>query len=184
MSEAPASGKPSPIDDFSRCHEGILAQLDALAGLPALVEAAERARSVAAATQKFFREVVLEHHQQEERELFPAVLASAQPGDERDQVQAIAERLTRQHRKVEAAFAHLEPGLKDAAKGHAARLAATDVATLVSAYEAHARFEERVFLPLAQQILGRNGDHLAALGLALHLRHALPEVLARYGARI
>ena len=30
----------------------------------------------------------------------------------------------------------------------------------------------RSFLPLAERILGRNGNHMAALGLALHLRHA------------
>jgi len=36
----------------------------------------------------------------------------------------------------------------------------------------HARYEEVVFLPLSERILSRNGDHMAALGLALHLRHA------------
>ena len=36
----------------------------------------------------------------------------------------------------------------------------------------HARYEETVFLPLAERILLRNGDHMEALGLALHLRHA------------
>jgi hypothetical protein len=29
-----------------------------------------------------------------------------------------------------------------------------------------------VFLPVAERILSRNGEHMAALGLALHLRHA------------
>jgi len=181
MSEPTDTG---PIDLFSKCHEGILEHLDALAGLPALVSAAARARSVAADTLRFFRAVVYEHHQEEERELFPAVLASAQRGAEHDQTQAIVERLTREHRKIEAAYELIEPGLKDAAKGHDSRLQPFEVASLVTAYEAHARFEERMFLPLAQQILSRNSDHMAALGLSLHLRHALPEVLAKYGSRI
>ncbi len=38
-------------------------------------------------------------------------------------------------------------------------------------YQSHAQFEEQEFLPLARQILGRDGNHLAALGLALHMRH-------------
>ena len=55
---------------------------------------------------------------------------------------------------------------------------------LVSTYANHARFEEQVFLPLAHSILSRNGNHMAALGVSLHLRHAMPAVLARYGHRI
>ena len=38
-------------------------------------------------------------------------------------------------------------------------------------YQAHARFEEQEFLPLSEKILSRNGDHMAALGLSLHMRH-------------
>jgi hypothetical protein len=31
--------------------------------------------------------------------------------------------------------------------------------------------EEQAFLPLAQKVLGRNGNHMAALGLSLDMRH-------------
>ena len=51
-------------------------------------------------------------------------------------------------------------------------------------YKAHARFEEQQFLPLSKTILGRNGDHMAALGVSLHMRRALPGVMERYGHRI
>jgi len=46
----------------------------------------------------------------------------------------------------------------------------------VARYSAHAEAEERVFLPLAEKILGRNSNHMAALGLSLHMRHA-PRIL-------
>ena len=46
-----------------------------------------------------------------------------------------------------------------------------DVRSLVAQYQAHARFEEQEFLPLSEQILSRNSDHMAALGLSLHMRH-------------
>jgi hemerythrin-like domain-containing protein len=180
----PAPRDDSPISEFSNCHVGILGHLSALGELPALLEPAARARQVAAETLKFFRDVVYEHHQQEERELFPAVLASAVPGEERDRVQAIVERLTREHRAVEAAWSRLEPALKDVARGHDSNVRGEDIAELVRTYEAHARDEEQQFLPLSQAILGRNSDHMAALGLSLHMRHSLPDVLARYGGRI
>lgn len=189
---APASGTSgqpaAPIASFSQCHEGILKHLSALAGLPALAEAAARARQVAEETERFFRAAVYEHHQEEERELFPAVLASATRGAEHDQVQAIVSQLTQEHREVEAAFEAIEPSLKRLAKGHETPLTGTELAAQVSAlvtrYEEHARYEENEFLPLSERILGRNSNHMAALGLSLHLRHALPEVLARYGSRV
>ncbi len=94
----PGGGADAPIAEFSKCHERILRKLEALGGLPALLDAATRARQVAADTVRFYRDVVLEHHVEEERDLFPAVLASATAGDERSRVQAIVERLTREHR--------------------------------------------------------------------------------------
>ena len=42
---------------------------------------------------------------------------------------------------------------------------------MVQRYQAHAQLEEQAFLPLAQTILGRNDNHMAALGLTLHMRH-------------
>jgi hemerythrin superfamily protein len=174
----------TPLDDFSHCHDGILSHLAAFGGLPALLDPAARARHVAADTVKFFRDVVYEHHQQEEAELFPAVLASAKAGAEREQVKDIVDRLTQEHRRVEERWTHLEPELKKVAKGQDASLDVAAVQSLIELYTAHARYEEQTFLPLSQSILGRNSNHMAALGLALHLRHSTPAALAKYGHRI
>ena len=99
-------------------------------------------------------------------------------------MQALVNTLTAEHRKVEAAWAKLEPKLKALAKGHDSDVAGADIQALVDSYRAHARFEEAVFLPLSQTILGRNSNHLAALGMSMHLRHALPQVLNRFAGRI
>ncbi|MBL0088665.1 MAG: hemerythrin domain-containing protein [Ideonella sp.] len=181
---APIQSIDNPIDEFSCCHEGIVAQLHQLGQLPALLEPANKARHIAAETVKFFNEVVYAHHNEEERDLFPAVLSSAIKGDERDTVQAIVDQLVREHREVEADWEALQPALKAIAKGHEAVLEGDAVQVLVTRYLAHAHFEEKHFLPLSQTILGRNGDHMAALGLSLHIRHALPGVLSRFGGRI
>lgn len=167
----------APIQSFSNCHEGITAQLHELARLPGLLEPARQARQIAQGLLKFFRDVVMEHHAEEERELFPAVLASATAGDEHDRIAAIVARLTAEHRRVEATWHALEPAIKRAARGEDTALDGADVAALVADYRGHAAYEEAQFLPLAQQILGRNSNHMAALGLSLHLRHAVPELL-------
>lgn len=185
MTSHPSAGPAdAPIRNFSQCHVGILSHLQELARLPGLIEPARQARHIAAETLKFFRDAVYEHHAEEERELFPAVLSSASKGDERDRVQGIVDRLVREHRQIEAAWTRLEPQLKAVAKGADVDLDAGAVEALVQAYEGHARFEEDVFLPLSQTILGRNSDHMAALGLSLHLRHAVPEFLKRRGTPI
>jgi hypothetical protein len=174
----------SPIQDFSQCHVGIVGQLHTLAELPPLLEPAARARRIAEQTLHFFRDVVYRHHQEEERDLFPAVLASAAKGEERDRVQRAVDALTAEHRTVEAHWQRLEPKLRAVSKGQDVAIDPAEIDSLVENYLAHARFEEEVFLPLSQTILGRDGNHLAALGVALHLRQAMPGVLERFAGRI
>lgn len=181
---APPALQASPVADFSQCHVGIVVRLRALDELPALLEPAVRARRIAADTIEFFRAVVRAHHREEEEELFPAVIAGATKGAERDKVERIAAALTAEHRAVEAGWERLEPRLKAVAKGQDADLPAGEVEALVQTYLAHARYEEEEFLPLAQQILGRDRNRLAALGMALDLRHALPRMIDRFAGRI
>jgi hemerythrin-like domain-containing protein len=161
----------APLDNFTHCHDGILSHLNTMGELPALNLAAERARKVADDTRLFFRNVIYNHHEEEERVLFEAVLASATEGAEFDRVRAITGRLTREHRQVEAMFTKLEPDLKKMAKGQPCHLDTTAIDTLVRQYKAHAEFEEAEFLPLSHSILSRNSNHMAALGLSLHIRH-------------
>jgi len=164
----------APISNFTHCHSGILKRLDALDELPALLAPAARARQIAEESLDFFREAIFEHHLEEERELFPAVLASALPGEELERVKAMVKRLTEEHRMVEALWKRLEKGLKPVAKGHSSDLDVSELQRLVSEYTGHAAFEEAEFLPLSEAILGRNSNHMAALGLSLHMRHAKP----------
>jgi hemerythrin-like domain-containing protein len=170
----------SAITDFSQCHMGILSKLDMLGELPALLEPARRARDIAERAIDFFQAAIFEHHQDEERELFPAVIRDCQKGEELDRVQAMVHRLTEEHRSLEKLWKTLEPGLKRVAQGKSTDLQAHDIQLLVTQYAAHARYEEQEFLPLSQVILGRNSNHMSALGLSLHIRHAHPGDIATY----
>jgi hypothetical protein len=167
-----SAAESTPLNGFADSHRGIVCALRAFAALPELAAEADRARQVAAATLQLFEGVVLPHHADEEGDLFPAVIRSAVPGQERARVEALVERLVAEHRSVEALWKTIRPAVRRAASGIAAQLDAEAVAALVIAYNRHATFEESDFLPLAAEILARNGNHMAALGLALHLRHA------------
>ncbi len=125
--------------------------------------------------------MIVEHHREEEEELFPAVLASARLGDEREQLVRVVARLTSEHRQLETSFRRILSVIDAMGDGVFAPLDRADIASLVHAYLAHARFEEEVFLPKAMVILGRNSDHMAALGLSLHIRHAAEDVRRRFG---
>ena len=159
------------VESPALCHASIRRGLDALGELPALALAAERAQDVAATTLALFDASVGEHHGDEERELFPAVERSATRGEEAMRVAAIAKRLTAEHRHIESLWQQVRPMVRRLAAGRHALVDAHAVAQLLDIYAEHASFEETVYLPLAQRILVRDGNHMSALGLSLHMRH-------------
>ena len=172
-----AAGDDAPLLNFSQCHVGILSHLNRFGELPALLDPAAKARAIAQETLAFFRDAVYEHHAEEERELFAAVLASAAPGQELARVKAITDQLVREHRHIEAVWSRLEPQLKLLARGQPTDVDVADIEQLVNHYRSHAAYEEETFLPLSHTILSRNSNHMAALGLSLHMRH-MPPVMA------
>ena len=162
--------------DFSQCHSGIISHLMVFGGLPtllesALLESAAQAKHLAQEALAFFRNSVHAHHAEEERDLFPVVVAEATQGAERAHVQAIVERLIQEHREVESSWTQLAPHLTKIANGESASLSASDVETLVLDYAAHAAYEEAEFLPLCRAILGRTRKHVSAADLSHHMAY-------------
>lgn len=170
-----------PIQNFSDCHVGIVNALKDLRTLSFQQGEPRQRRELAGRTLTFFRDVVATHHSEEETDLFPAVQADASVPEEREKVEALVAQLVSEHRRVEGLYGRVAPTLLIMERGGDVSLDAALVAELVERYLAHARFEEAVFLPLAQKILGRNSNHMAALGLSLHIRHASSEVRRQYG---
>jgi iron-sulfur cluster repair protein YtfE (RIC family) len=156
---------------FSECHHDFVAQLHSALYLPDLVTAAAKARTLANDLLKMFREGVSVHHDEEERELFPAVLRAAEPGAELDAVRGMVTQLVREHRDMDARWSELRPQVEAVARGEVPALPAALIEDMVQHFFAHAHFEEEHFLPLAQTVLGRHGDAMAALGRTLHERH-------------
>lgn len=181
MAEITNSENNKTLDVFSNCHVGIVSMLREMADLPDLIAHARRLKSILPRVNGFFHEVVKTHHQEEEEQLFPAVLASASPGDEAMNVQQLTSRLTAEHREIERAFMILLPEIKMLEKDPIAMINEGNLISLVDLYLAHAKFEEDAFLPLAQTILGRNSNHMAALGLSIHLRHDIERIRRTFG---
>jgi|JI10StandDraft_1071094.scaffolds.fasta_scaffold598731_1 hemerythrin-like domain-containing protein len=171
-----------PLNNFADCHKGIVNQLANLGELPALMGAVTRARQIAEDTVAFFQDAVFSHHVEEEKDLFPVVLAHATPGQEYNEIKHLVEQLTAEHRSIEKLWAGMQPGLAKLARGQDATVDGAAVEDLVRRYSAHARFEEAEFLPRCASILGRNSADMAELGLSLHLRHVKRD-MQRFGLR-
>jgi hemerythrin-like domain-containing protein len=181
MSDTPtrrATETESPLQEFSNCHDGFVTVLEAALGLPAMIAAAAQSRSCAADTLKMFRDRLLAHHDDEERDLFPAVLEVAQPGEEADRAQTMVAQLVREHREIAQLWKQLEPAVQAIANGYLPRLDAALLQELVRRFNEHVRTEEEQFLPFAQQVLARQAEDLAMLGMALHRRHEAEEIMS------
>lgn len=188
MSDKPtrqASEADVPLQDFSRCHEGFVTVLEPALGLPEMIVTASRSRSCAAGMLKMFHDHLLAHHDDEERDLFPAVLRVAQPGAEADRARTMVAQLVREHREIAQLWTQLQPAVQAVANGYLPPLDAALLQELVQRFNEHVRLEEEEFLPFAQQVLARQAEDMAMLGLALHRRHEAEEVMAAavvYGA--
>jgi len=175
----------TPLHDFSRCHVGFVTVLEASLGLPEMIDIAARSRSCAADMLKMFRDRLLAHHDDEERDLFPAVIRIAQPGEEADRAQTMVTQLVREHREIAQLWKRLEPDVQAVANGYLPRLDSALLHELVSRFNEHVRTEEEQFLPFAQQVLARHSGDTAMLGMALHRRHEAEEIMSAavvYGA--
>jgi hemerythrin-like domain-containing protein len=188
MSEKPTLQSPesdAPLQDFSSCHAGFVTVLEASLGLPEMIATAARSRSCAADMLKMFRNRLLAHHDDEERDLFPAVLRTAQPGAEADRAQALVAQLVREHREIAQLWKQLEPTVQAIANGYLPRMDSALLDELVKRFNEHVRVEEEEFLPFAQRVLARQAEDMAMLGMALHQRHEDEEIMAAavvYGA--
>lgn len=169
------------LTEFSDCHVGIVNMVNQIGELPNMVAYARQLNSILPGIERFFHDVVRSHHAEEEEQLFSAVLASASPGEESTNVQQMIVRLTAEHRKIESAFGVLIPEIRSLMKNPDAELSVNNLESLVEQYLEHARFEETDFLPLAHKILSRNSDHMAALGLSIHMRHDADHIRRVFG---
>ena len=172
MNTEPESGLQSPLDDFSGCHEGIIANLDRLRELLAMIDqdaGNPRIRETAGKLLKFFDEVVYTHHAEEEQELFPAVMDSARDDNEASEARAHIERLVAEHRELESMWKQIEGDIWRLSRGRKAMLDRELATRLARRYLKHAEFEEQVFLPLSARMLSKTD--LSSLGMSLHRRH-------------
>jgi pyridoxamine 5'-phosphate oxidase len=168
-----APGFDQPIAVLKHCHDRIRKQLATLEKLvPHLVlhGADEQARQAAAAVIKYFEKAAHLHHEDEETDLIPMLLATAL-GDDAALLAAMVPGLMDEHRQMDAMWQGLHEQLKAIADGSAALLREQDVRRFTDCYAAHMEREEGHIAPMAKRLF--TDGQMMALGSAMQVRRGL-----------
>ena len=143
---------------LDECHRRVLARVDELSGLVAAIEAGEinpAMRTLAASIAQFLGNDARRHHEDEERHVFPPLLASGNA----DLVDAVL-RLQQDHCWIEEDWFELEPHVQAIATGYGTCDIDTlkeGTAILAALYKEHIALEESIVYPEARARIGSAG---------------------------
>lgn len=168
-----APGFDQPIAVLKHCHERIRKQLATLEKLlPHLAAhgADEQARQAAAAVIKYFDKAAHLHHDDEEQNLFPMLLATA-GGEDGALLATLGPEIVGEHRQMDAMWQSLHEQLRGIADGSAAVLSGNNVQRFADMYRAHMEKEEKHIAPMALRLFSR--EQMAALGTAMQQRRGI-----------
>jgi hemerythrin-like domain-containing protein len=173
---APAAGFEVPLEMLAACHGRVQQQCDTLVRLGAhlLTHGADlQAQQAARAVLRYFDTAARHHHEDEEQDLFPALIESM-AGSDAVCLRELTASLCADHRALEAHWAVLRPRLLQLAEGGSATLAGADVPGFVHLYGQHIAREEAELLPMAARLL--DAAELDRIGLAMRARRGLAAV--------
>lgn len=166
-------GDALPILDFRNCHSGIVENLDVLRvlrdALPQHRELKKKIKDLIG----FFDKIVIEHHSEEEHDLFPMVMRACSSSNDLRLNEGFVEKLKGEHRAIEDVWRGLSPELNKYVKSGYTEFHDDRLSTLIEMYSRHANFEETVYLPFAQRVLRESDPDLEALANAIHMRHVV-----------
>lgn len=162
---------PTRLDGFEvldATHRRIMAALDTLQQLVSQIERLDgdpQAQAMAASVVKFFDTTARQHHEDEERHVFPALANSPNP-----QIAQTVARLQQDHRWLEQDWLELSAHLEAAAAGHTgwdSALVREGSAVFIALSHDHIALEESLIYPEARQRMrpadrGEMGREMAA----------------------
>ena len=170
----PPAGFDDPLEMLFGCHRRIEKQLETLKRLREHLASKDidaEASAAAAAVLRYFRKAAVDHHEDEEQEVFPLLEQRIGDAEEKARFAALRTRLESEHRKLEESWARVRRPLEGIAEGLMRPLAEADVIALADAYQAHIRAEEETLRELFRWLDARD---LEALGRSMAARRGAP----------
>lgn len=157
LSAAPAPSFDHPLEMLRACHGKILRQCDTLQKLTIHLTSHgcdHEAQQAASGILRYFDTSGQFHHQDEEKDLFPALRAMTD--------NPLLDRLLSEHTGMLAAWDALRPVLVQLTAGNNAALDTTLTQPFIAAYTNHIKLENTELLPLAARLL--NPSQLRQIG--------------------
>ena len=158
-----------PLEMLAACHDRIEDRCDLLQRLVDHIAkngCDAQASQAAANVLRYFDTAGEHHHEDEEQDLFPRLMAA-----DAARAAALVESLRRDHAKMRAAWQRLRPALESIARGAPAELDRALVRSFDELYRAHIGREEAELLPLAHSLL--SGSELADIGRSMAQRRGV-----------
>lgn len=169
-----APGMETPLEMLEACHERLQAQLTTLARLAAwLPEHGADAQAQQAATNvmRYFDLAAVNHHLDEEEDLFP-VLRARVGARERDALSALIDGLLAEHQEMFAAWAAMRARLEPLSRGTAVELSPAEVENFAARYRCHIEREEGELLAYARALL--TNEDVATMSATMTARRRQP----------
>jgi hemerythrin-like domain-containing protein len=160
-----------PLEMLAACHGRVQQQCATLQRLCAHLQqhgADRQAQDAAQAVMRYFDSAARHHHEDEEQDLFPALLESM-AGSDAVCLREMTQSLCGEHRVLEMQWRTLRRALQQVAEGRAVPL--DMVPDFVQRYAQHIEREEAELLPMAARLLG--AVELDRIGLAMRARRGL-----------
>lgn len=172
----PTASTEAPLEMLAACHIRVEKQCATLLRLQTHLEkngTDAQARKAATAIMRYFDTAALDHHADEEQDLFPALLESM-AGSDAVCLRTMTQALTAEHRLLEKHWRKLRLTLAKVANGDAALLHPSTVQAFTELYAQHIRCEEDELIPMAARLLGE--AELNAIGKAMRERRGIAPV--------
>ena len=166
---AAAPGFDRPLAVLEACHGRIAKQCDTLDKLLAHLPvhgADAQAQQAARAVLAYFDTAAVQHHDDEERNLFPLLEQAGAPG-----ACDLVEALTLEHDELALLWRRLRVELQQIGSGAASALDAALTQRFIALNRSHLEFENTHVLPLARQVLG--AAEIERLGRAMAARRGV-----------
>lgn len=172
----PIAGTEAPLEMLAACHIRIEKQCTTLGRLVEHLQkhgSDSQARKAATAIMKYFDTAAMDHHADEEADLFPALLESM-AGSDAVCIREMTDGLIEDHRKLERSWRKLRMTLEKVVAGENVLLNTDTVLAFTSLYAEHIQREEDELLPMAARLLGVT--ELDAIGQAMRERRGITEI--------
>jgi len=158
-----------PLEMLHACHGKIQRQLDTLQKLASHLPvhgSDKQAQQAAQGILRYFDTAGQFHHQDEEENLFPTLLALEVP--DKEEIETLVDRLLAQHVVMFAAWNDMRAVLVKIAEGVNMPLSEAMLERLSGSYTRHIHLEETELLPLAARLL--SPQQIMEVGKSMALR--------------